>query len=136
MTASDAFHNLGPTCKKAVDFNDKSVFKSSTFEPTSEAIRNADLAEERMKAQSRSATPSKTLLTADEVMELTDSSDDELPDPKDVFQQSSSQRSSSSQKTVKRLESMKLEDDGFEMMGDHPSPSGLPSCPSFRPVLD
>ena len=88
-----------------------------------------------MKAQSRRATPLKTLLTADEVMELTDSSDDDLPDFKDVFQQNSSQKSSSSQKTVKRLESMKLEDDGFEMFGDHSLSPGLSSCPSFRSVL-
>jgi hypothetical protein len=55
------------------------------------------------------------------IMELTDSSDsdDELPDFEDLLQQTSSQKSSSSssQRTVKRLESMKLEDDGFEMVG-------------------
>ena len=78
-----------------------------------------------MKAESSRATSLPALLTAADVdiLELTDSSDDELPDPKDLFQQSSSQKSSSSQKTLKRLESMKLEDDGFEM-------TGLPSVSS------
>ena len=52
---------------------------------------------------------------------LTDSSDDELPEPEDLFQQGSSQKSSNSQKAIKRLESMKLEDDGLEMMKS-PSP--------------
>lgn len=55
-----------------------------------------------------------------DVMELTDSSDDDLPAFEELLQQSSSQKSSSSQKTVKRLESMKLEDDGFEMTGTPP----------------
>jgi len=56
-----------------------------------------------------------------DMMELTDSSDDELPSFEKLLEQSSSQKSSGSHKTVKRLESMKLEDDGFEMMGDPPS---------------
>lgn len=59
-----------------------------------------------------------------DVLELTDSSDDDdLPPFEKVLQQSSSQKSSSSQKALKRLESMKLEDDGFEMMGS-PSAAG------------
>ena len=56
-----------------------------------------------------------------DMVELTDSSDDDLPEFEDLLQQSS-QKSSSSQKTLKRLESMKLEDDGFEMTRS-PSPS-------------
>lgn len=56
------------------------------------------------------------------IMELTDSSDDDLPEFEKLLQESGSQKRSSSQKTMKRLESMKLEDDGFEMMGS-PSPS-------------
>jgi hypothetical protein len=61
-----------------------------------------------------------------DIMELTDGSDDELPTFKDLLQQSSGRKSSSSQKAVKRLESMKLEDDGFEMMGSlSPSPGSF-----------
>lgn len=132
----DAFCNSGPTCKKAVDFGDKHVFKSSIFEPTPDVIRNADLAEKRVKAQdaqNRRAMSSPALPTTSgmDIMELTDSSDDELPTFKDLLEQSSGQKPSSSQKAVKRLESMKLEDDGFEMMGNlSPSPSLLShSCP-------
>ena len=89
-----------------------------------------------MKARNRHSTSSPARLTAADIdmMELTDSSDDELPDPKELFQQSSSQKSSS-QRTVKRLESMKLEDDGFEMM-ESPSPSpGSFLGPRFRPAI-
>ncbi|KAF9784773.1 SNF2 family N-terminal domain-containing protein [Thelephora terrestris] len=123
-TAASNGFRLCPTCKKAVDFNDKNVFKSSAFEPTPDAIKNADIAEERVKAQSRRATSSLALLTAADVdvMELTDDSDDELPDPEDLFQQSSSQKSNSCQKAIKRLESMRLEADGLEMTRT-PSPS-------------
>ena len=128
LTASDTFCDPGPTCKKAVDFNDKHVFKSSAFEPTPEAIRNAELVEERAKAESHRATPSQANLTVDDIMDLTDSSDDELPEPDELFQQSSSQKSSSSQKAMKRLESMKLEDDGFEVLGSPSSSAGLCSC--------
>jgi len=66
--------------------------------------------------------------TAMDILELTDSSDDELPEFEELLQQSSSQKSqkSSSQKTVKRLESMKLEDDGFEMT-ESPSTFAGPS---------
>jgi hypothetical protein len=137
LTPSDAFHNLGPTCKKAVDFNDKHVFKSSAFEPTPEAIRNAELAEERVKAESRLATSSPADLTvADiDIMDLTDSSDDELPEPEELFQQSSSQKSSSSQKAIKRLESMKLEDDGFEITGSPSRSHGSCSCAHSGPCL-
>ena len=132
ITASDTY-GPGPTCKKAVDFNDKHVFKSSAFEPTPEAIRNAELAEERVKTESRRATPSRANMTVADIdlSELTDSSDDELPEPEELFQQSSSQKSSSSQKTIKRLESMKLEDDGFEVLGSPPSSVGLCSCHHF-----
>ena len=127
FTISDSFCDSGPTCKKAVDFSEKHVFKSSAFEPTPEVIRNADLAEERVKlreAKNRRAMSSLAHPTAAnmDVVELTDSSDDDLPSYKELLQESGSQKSSS-QKTVKRLESMKLEDDGLEMMG---SPSGSP----------
>ena len=134
LTASDTFYNPGPTCKKAVDFNDKHVFKSSAFEPTPEAIRNAELAEGRAKTQGRRAASPPARLTAADIdkMELTDSSDDELPEPEDIFHQSSSQKSNSSQKTIKRLESMKLEDDGFEMMGSSSSSSGSSFLPPPR----
>lgn len=122
--ASDT-SDSGPTCKKAVDFGDKHVFKSSAFEPTPEAIRAADLADERKArdAQNRRAMSSPAHPTAADmdIMELTDSSDDDLPDFEELLQQSSSQKSST-QKTVKRLESMKLEDDGFQMIKS-PSPS-------------
>ena len=131
----------GPTCKKAVDFNDKHVFKSSAFEPTPEAIRNADLADERVKAAQNRSTPAHPTASAMDIMELTDSSDDELPEFEELLQQSSSQKSqksssqkSSSQKTVKRLESMKLEDDGFEMTGSPPTFTG--SSPPPSPVPD
>jgi hypothetical protein len=90
-----------------------------------------------MKAQNRRSMSSPARLTAADIdmIELTDSSDDELPDPKDLFQQSSSQKSSSSQRTVKRLESMKLEDYGFEMT-ESPSPSPGSSFDSrFRPAI-
>lgn len=60
--------------------------------------------------------------SAMDIMELTDSSDDDLPEFKKLLQESGSQKKSSSQKTMKRLESMKLEDDGFEMTSS-PSPS-------------
>lgn len=132
LTASDTFYNPGPTCKKAVDFNDKHVFKSSAFEPTPEAIRKAELVEKRAKAESRHATSSPARLTVADIdkMELTDSSDDELPEPEDLFRQSSSQ------KAIKRLESMKLEDDGFEMTGGPSSSPGWSLCPRFRPILD
>ena len=135
----DALCKSGPTCKKAVDFGDKHVFKSSTFEPTPDAIRNADLVEKRVKAQdaqNRRAMSSPALPTiADmDIMELTDGSDDELPTFEDLLQQSSSQKSNSSQKTMKRLESMKLEDDGLEMMGDlSPSPGSFSHSPT--PIL-
>lgn len=137
LSVSDAFCNPGPTCKKAVDFNDKRVFKSSAFEPTPEAIRNAELAEERVKTENHRATSSPARLTAASIdmMELTDSSDDELPDPEDLFRQSSSQKSSSSQKAIKRLESMKLDDDGFEIMGSPSSSHGLSSRPYSRPLV-
>lgn len=59
-----------------------------------------------------------------DILELTDSSDDDLPAFEDLLQESS-QRSSSSQKAVKRLESMKLEDDGFEMAGNSSFSPGL-----------
>lgn len=62
-----------------------------------------------------------------DVIDLTDSEDEDLPPFEELLQQSS-QKSNSSQKTVKRLESMKLEDDGFEMTGS-PSSTGL----SFHP---
>lgn len=62
------------------------------------------------------SSPSLPTAADMDVVELTDSSDDDLPDFEELLQQSSSQKSSSSQKTVKRLESMKLEDDGFQMM--------------------
>ena len=58
-----------------------------------------------------------------DVIDLTDSEDEDLPPFEELLQQSS-QKSNSSQKTVKRLESMKLEDDGFEMTGS-PSSTGL-----------
>ncbi|KAF9649722.1 hypothetical protein BDM02DRAFT_3186073 [Thelephora ganbajun] len=115
--AATSGFRLCPTCKKAVDFNDKQVFKSSAFEPTPEAIMNADLAEERVKAENRrtmSLPPHPTAADID-AMELTDSSDDELPAFEELLQSSS--QKSNSKKTMKRLESMKLEDDGFEMMG-------------------
>lgn len=132
LTTSDIPLNKGPTCKKAVDFNDNQVFKTSTFEPTQEAIRRAEIAEERTKAQSRPSTSSPTTATVD--IELTDSSDDELPDFKDLLQQTnsqkrgSSQNGSSSKKYIKRLESMKLEDDGLELV------KGT-SLPPFRTTL-
>lgn len=128
-TASDTFPDSGPTCKKAVDFGDKHVFKSSAFEPTPEAVRNADLADDRAK-DTQNHPASHPTATAMDIMELTDSSDDDdLPDFEELLQQSSSQKSqkSSSQKTVKRLESMKLEDDGFEMTGSPPAFAGSPS---------
>ena len=60
-----------------------------------------------------------------DVIDLTDSEDEDLPPFEELLQQSSQKSSSSSsQKTVKRLESMKLEDDGFEMTGS-PSSTGL-----------
>jgi len=59
-------------------------------------------------------------------MELTDSSDDDLPAFEELLQQNSSQKSNSSQKAVKRLESMKLEDDGFEVMGTPSSHGTFP----------
>lgn len=135
LPASNTFYNLGPTCKKAVNFGDNHVFKSSIFEPTPETIRNADLAEERVKArdaQNRRAMSSPALPTAAnmDIVELTDSSDDDLPEFKELLQQSSSKKSSSSRGRVKRLESMKLEDDGFEMMGSpSPPPSSFLSFP-------
>ena len=136
-TTSDSSWDSGPTCKKAVDFGDKHVFKSSVFEPTPEAIRNADLADERVKdvkdhhAMTSSAHPTATAM---DIMELTDSEDDELPEFEELLQQSSSQKSqkSSSQKTVKRLESMKLEDDGFEMTGSLSTSTGLSLHPLPR----
>ena len=70
-----------------------------------------------------------------DVMELTDSSDDDLPEFEELLQQSSSQKSSSSQKTVKRLESMKLEADGFEMMGSPLSPGSF-FHPRSHPLVD
>jgi len=60
-----------------------------------------------------------------DIMELTDDSDDELPAFEKLLEESSSQKSTSSQKAIKRLESMKLEDDGFEIMGGH-SPAPVP----------
>jgi len=68
------------------------------------------------------SSPSLPTAADMDVVELTDSSDDDLPAFEELLQQSSNQRSSSSQRTVKRLESMKLEDDGFQMM-DSTSPS-------------
>ena len=70
-----------------------------------------------------------------DIMDLTDSSDEEdLPAFEELLQQSSSQKSSSSQKAVKRLESMKLEDDGFEMTGS-PSVAGSFFYPRPLPAI-
>ena len=110
------------------------------FEPTPEAIRNADLADERVKdakdhAMTSSAHPTATAM---DIMELTDSEDDELPGFEELLQQSSSQKSqkSDSQKTVKRLESMKLEDDGFEMTGSSTSTGLSPPSPPHPGLTD
>lgn len=73
-------------------------------------------------AQNRRAMSSSALPTAanTDIMEVTDSSDEEFPDCEQLVQEISSQ------KTVKRLESMKLEDDGFEMTDSHsPSPGSF-----------
>ena len=85
-------------------------------------------------AQNHHPTSSSThpTATAMDILELTDSSDDELPEFEELLQQSSSQKSSS-QKTVKRLESMKLEDDGFEMTGSPSTFTGSSPPPSPHP---
>ena len=75
-------------------------------------------------ALNRRAMSLSTLPTAADMdtIELTDSSDDGLPEFEELLR--SSQKSSSSQKTLKRLESMKLENDGFEMMSGPSSSAG------------
>jgi len=82
------------------------------------------------------SSPALPTTSAMDIMELTDSSDDDLPEFEKLLQESGSQKRSSSQKTVKRLESMKLEDDGFEMT-DSSSPSPGPFFHSHSyPVAD
>ena len=84
----------GPTCKKMCDLTQKAVFRAIAFMPTEEELQAATRRnypgparnESRLNqaSSSRKVPPAKPK-PREFVMELSDSSDDELPDPLSII---------------------------------------------------
>ncbi|EKM52744.1 uncharacterized protein PHACADRAFT_211962 [Phanerochaete carnosa HHB-10118-sp] len=86
-----------PTCKKMNDLRPSAIFRSSAFKPTEEELqaatrrrypgssRNGSGSVSANQSQSRKAPQTKAISIDDSDIELSDSSDEDLPDPAELL---------------------------------------------------
>lgn len=107
----------GPTCKKMNDLRPNAVFRASAFRPTEEELQKATqrryVAPTRntpgpSKAAGRKPPPRKM---EDFPMELSDSSDDELPDRATLIRNGLSQTQNKPSQSKKKAKDATLSDD-------------------------
>lgn len=88
--------DAGPTCKKMVDLTQDKIFKSCAFEPSQEDMSNARHAQQKQRQKQRAkpepmSSPTRTpstgrkVKTLDDIGDMSDSSDEELPDVKSLL---------------------------------------------------